>query len=160
MFTFFHHKTTKWSLFCEWVITAVVLCLVLVCRKMSARQAQDHNYQPLPRLSTIARAAFKCCRKHSNYKFSTHNRPNRAVLGEWEFSTMKYYLQKLDSVETVIICAKSNVVVTHCNAWMSISTSCSPFNTVYMHQHINYIADACWGFLLLPLQSSSVPFNL
>lgn len=77
VFAFFHHKTTKWSLFSEWVITAVVLCLVSVCRKMSARQAQQqHNYQPLPRLSTVANAAFKFCRKHCNYEFSTHNRPN------------------------------------------------------------------------------------
>lgn len=53
MFTFFNHKATKWSLFSEWVITALVLCFVSVCRKMSARQSKQHDDQPLSCLSTV-----------------------------------------------------------------------------------------------------------
>lgn len=75
MFTFFNHKATEWSLFGEWVITAVLLCLVSVCRKMSARQSKQHDDQPLSRLSVGTNAAFKCRRKHCNYTFAAHNRP-------------------------------------------------------------------------------------
>lgn len=74
MFTFFNHKATKWSLLGEWVIIAVVLCWVSVCRKMSARQSKQHD-QPRSGLSTGTNAAFKCRHKHCNYALTTHIRP-------------------------------------------------------------------------------------
>lgn len=113
VFTFFHHKTTKRSLCSKWVITAMVLCLVSVSRKMSARRAQHHNYQPLSCLSTVANAAFKSCRKHCNYEFSSHNRPWRAVSRQRDFLLWNVTCKGAESSGAVSVCTKSSVLF-HC----------------------------------------------
>lgn len=94
MFTFFNHKATKWSLFGEWVIIAVVLCLVSVCRKMSARQSKQHD-QPLSGLSASpleptlpSSAVINIVITRSQHTFE----PSKYFWESGGFSAIKYYL--------------------------------------------------------------------